>query len=206
MAGKKSKSKKPKPKNKKQDNQEKQLAGRGRGDILLPLNVIKTAYIAAKGLITVAAEACGLTVRQYKNYLYSYYKEEMAEVIESVIETRADRLMVVCDKVMRTVELKAELANEIMSLPPEQRTVDGFELLKPLAIREMQFLVFMMQIYAKHRGFSLVYNASDYSVDTTTGDKLAVEEQQIVSEGLKEVARYNPEIIGQLKVIQGGKK
>lgn len=204
MAGKKNKSKKPKPRSEKQNNK-KQEAPDGR-HILLPLNVIKTAYIAAKGLITVAAEACGLTVRQYKNYLYSYYKEEMAEVIESVIETRADRLMRVCDKVLNGIEKKTDLSLEIMSIAPEQRTPEDFELLKYLQVREMQFLVFMMQIYAKHRGFSLVYNAADYSVDTTTGDKLAVEEQQIVSEGLKEVARYNPEIISQLKVIQGGKK
>lgn len=189
---------------KKQPQKPKKQAA--KSEILIPLDVIKEAYVQGEGQLSVAARFAGIPVRRYKVYLYEHYAAEMQETIEEVIEIRADHFTTISSKLLKMIETKIDLAAEIMSVPASERKKENFEWLPFFTIREQQFLIFMMQIYAKHRGFSLVYKAQDFTVDTTTGDKLEPEERQIIQDGLKEVARYNPEIIGQLRVIQGGRK
>jgi len=174
--------------------------------VLITLDQIKTAYIKSEGLLSVAAQLCNINIRRYKVYLYRHYKDEMAEVIEDVIEQRADKIMKLSNRMLHMIQLKTDLAIEIMEVPKDQRTPELFDYLKVLSIREQQFFIFLLQIYAKHRGFSLVYNSSDFTVETTGEHLLEPEERQVLSDGFKEVAKYNPEIFTQLKVIQGGKK
>ncbi len=191
---------------KKKTKSKKQSKSGNASGVLIPLEVIKTAYIVAKGLITVAADACQISVRQYKNYLYVHYKKEMAEVIEATIEKRADDLMGICDKIFQIIKLKADLSIEIMSVPKEQRKAEDFDLLKTLSIREMQFLVFMLEVYGKHRGFGRVYDAADYDTVTDQKQIMEEEEKQVLNDSLLELKKHKPEIISQLRVVEGGRK
>jgi len=173
--------------------------------VATPLKHIKDAYIKAEGLLSMAAESLQMSIRLFKYYIYDYYREEMEEVIEMVIEKRADKVMRISNKILSTVERKTDLTLEILNQNHEERKAEDFALLPLFTIKEQQFLIFILQLYAKHRGFSLIYNAQDFTVDATQEGILSEEERQVFGSAIKEVARHNPEIIGQLRVIQGGK-
>jgi len=173
-------------------------------ELAIPLEYIRKAYISAEGSLSAAAAACDISVRRYKDYIYDIYKKEMAETIEDLIEKRADRITRITSKLLDTIEKKADLSLEIMSASKEERKPENFALLPLFNLKEQQFFIFLMQIYAKHRGFSLSYNPQDYSIGDN--EKAFTEEDSQILEGaIRETAKKKPELLNELRVIIGGK-